>query len=277
MRSKVGPASGPWSVSGAAALGEREDRRSLAAAGPARSDPDAARIVDGRVARLGGHPAGVELDSRAEASGSTSAASGATVALASVRSVAGDTGKTAVGGPGRRPDHRVAAQVGIHHDPDRLAVADRRDAADGEPGELVRLARRGPSDVLLAGHGRQPGQVDPVGTRHEAQDRIEPVGVIRGDEHERLDDLADVRTDRGGGLGGGMGGLVEDPDIEGHALPCGSLPDALDPGMFGGVGHGGSLPSGGRVASPGWRRSCSTGTARWPTRSGRSTPRTSRS
>ena len=83
----------------AAALGEREDRRSLAAAGPARSDPDAARIVDGRVARLGGHPAGVELDSRAEASGSASAASGATVALASVRRVAGDTGKTAVGVP----------------------------------------------------------------------------------------------------------------------------------------------------------------------------------
>ena len=83
----------------AAALGEREDRRSLAAAGPARSDPDAARIVDGRVTRLGGHPAGVELDSRAEASGSTSAASGATVALARVRRVAGDTGKTAVGVP----------------------------------------------------------------------------------------------------------------------------------------------------------------------------------
>ena len=88
------------------------------------------------------------------------------------------------------------------------------------------------------------------GPGHEAEDRLEPAVVVGRDEHERLDDLAELGADRGGGFLGGVGGLVEDPDLEGHALPGGGVPDALDPGMFGGLGHGGSLPSGGRVASP---------------------------
>ena len=72
---------------------------------------------------------------------------------------------------GRRPDDRVAPRSGIHDHPDRSVVADRRDPADGEPGQVVRLARRRASDVGRAGDGRQPRDVDPVVAGHEAQDR----------------------------------------------------------------------------------------------------------
>ena len=45
--------------------------------------------------------------------------------------------------------------------------------ADREAGQLVGLAGGRPADVRLAGHRRQPGQVDPVRAGHEAEDRLE--------------------------------------------------------------------------------------------------------
>ena len=118
-------------------------------------------------------------------------------------------------------------------------MADRRDPADGEAGQLVRLACARPADVLLAGDRRQPGQVDAVRARHEAQDRLGRAVLVGCDEDERLDDLAELGADRRGRLLGGVGRLGEDADLEAHALPGGGLPDALDPGMVGGLGHGG--------------------------------------
>ena len=51
-------------------------------------------------------------------------------------------------------------------------VADRRDAADREAGQVVRLARGRAADVGRAGHRREPGEVDPVVAGDEAQDRL---------------------------------------------------------------------------------------------------------
>ena len=88
-------------------------------------------------------------------------------------------------------------------------VADRRDAADREPGQVVRLARRRAADVGRAGDGRQPREVDPVVTGDQAQDRLE-TARDRDHEDQRLDDLAEVGADRGGRFGRGVGRLVED-------------------------------------------------------------------
>ena len=151
----------------------------------------------------------------------------------------------------------------------------------------------------LAGHGGEAGEVDPVRAGDEAEDRLERAVVGRGDEDERLDDLAELGVDGRGGLGGGVGRLVEDPDVEVDALARGGVADPLDPGVVGGLGHGRSLVhrdrtrrrhpgararQGGhrrrtarraRRASIGaWKRSSSTGTARSSIRSVRSTART---
>ena len=168
---------------------------------------------------------------------------GATVALASTRRVPGGTGKTAVGRPGRRPDDRVATQVRIHDHAGRPQVTDRGDAADREAGQVVGLASGRPAQLGLAGDRRQPREVDPIGARDEAEQRLRPV-VGRDDEDQRLDDLPELRADGGGRLGGGVGRLVEGGHLERDALAGGGVEDALDRGMTGGVGHGRSLASG---------------------------------
>ena len=90
-------------------------------------------------------------------------------------------------------------------------VADRRDAADREAGQLVGLAGRRPPDVAVAGHRGEPGEVDPVGAGDEAEDRLELAVLARGDEDERLDDLAELGADRVGGFRGGVGRLRRRP------------------------------------------------------------------
>ena len=85
----------------AARLGQREDRRSRTAAAPPPARPQAARIDDRRVARLGVSPVGrlALADATGSGSGGSSSAIGATVALDRIRRVAGGTGKTVVGSP----------------------------------------------------------------------------------------------------------------------------------------------------------------------------------
>ena len=90
-------------------------------------------------------------------------------------------------------------------------MAERRDAADREAGQLLGLAGGRAADVALAGDGRQPGEVDAVRAGDEADDRLELAVVAGSDEDERLDDLAELGADRRGGVGGGVGRLVEDP------------------------------------------------------------------
>ena len=116
-------------------------------------------------------------------------------------------------------------------------MADRRDAADSEAGQLVRFARGRPTDVGGAGDRGQPRQIDPVVTRHEAEQRLD-AALAGDDEDERLDDLAELDTEGGGGLDRGVGRLVEDGHLEGHALAGGGVQDALDRGMDGVGGHG---------------------------------------
>ena len=87
-------------------------------------------------------------------------------------------------------------------------VTDRRDAADREAGQVVRLASGRPAEVGFAGHRGQPREVHPVGAGHQADQRLGPA-VGRDDEDQRLDDLAQLRTERRGRLGRGVGRLVE--------------------------------------------------------------------
>lgn len=116
-------------------------------------------------------------------------------------------------------------------------MADGRDAADGEAGQLVRLARGGAADVAIAADGGQTGEIDPVGPGHERQDRLRS-GIGRRDEHERFDDLPQLRPDRRGGLLGGVGRLVEDRDRQRDALAGGGVDDTPNGGVVGGVRHG---------------------------------------
>src|SRR6185503_5200743 len=50
--------------------------------------------------------------------------------------------------------------------------------------------------------GGQPRDVDAVDARDEAEDRLEGAVVFGYDEHERLDDLAQLGTERGSGVVG---------------------------------------------------------------------------
>ena len=70
------------------------------------------------------------------------------------------------------------------------------------------------------------------GPGDEAQDRLERAVLGRGHEDQRLDDLAELGADGGGRLGRGVGRLVEDPDLEGDALPARGVEDALDGGVI---------------------------------------------
>ena len=88
-----------------------------------------------------------------------------------------------------------------------------------------------------ADDGGQPGEVDAVRARDEGEDRLGTVSPV-GHEDQRLHDLAEVRADRRGGLGGGVGRLVEDLHLDGHALAGGGVGDAPDGGMVERVGHG---------------------------------------
>ena len=74
-------------------------------------------------------------------------------------------------------------------------------------------------------------------TRDEGEDRLRPVRPV-GHEDQRLHDLAELRADGRGGLGGGVGRLVEDLHLDGHALASGGVGDAPDGGVVERVGHG---------------------------------------
>ena len=247
----------------AAGLRQGEDRRALAAAAPSPARPQPAGVGDRRVARLGARrrarsrpgvhaPRSGAVPSADEAadpvrlasrSASTSAARrssviGATVALASVRSVAGGTGKTAVGVPAaaqtvwKRPrSGSMITRTGRMWPIGGMPPID-------EAGQLVGLAGGRPADVALARHRREAGEIDPVVAGDEAEDRLEPAVLARGDEHQRLDDLAELGTDRRGRFRGRVGRLVEDRDVEVDALARGGVADPLDPSVVGGLGHG---------------------------------------
>ncbi len=116
-------------------------------------------------------------------------------------------------------------------------MTDRRDAADREAREVVRLARRRASEVGFAGDRRQSGEIDPVRTRDQGEDRFEPCVADRH-EHERLDDLPKLRTDGGRGLFRRVRRLIEDCHRQSHALAGGRVDDTDDAGMIEGDGHG---------------------------------------
>ena len=97
----------------------------------------------------------------------------------------------------------------------------------------------------LAGDRREPREVHAVGAGHEADDGLERAVRVRGDEHQRLHDLAELRADRRRGLLGRVRRLAEHVDLERHALAGGSIDDPLDRRGMGRLGHGGSLPDGG--------------------------------
>ena len=108
-----------------------------------------------------------------------------------------------------------------------------------KPVQLARLVRARASHVGLAGDRGEAREVDAVGAGHEAQDGLERAAVGRGDEDQRLHDLAELGVDGVRGLAGRVRRLGEHADVEGHALAGRGVDDALDRGRIRGFGHGG--------------------------------------
>ena len=226
----------------AAGLGQGEDLGGRAAAAPAPARAQAARVGDRGVARLGGHSLGAWRGRRRggvpRSAAGRSSAIGATVALARIRSVAGRHREDRRRQAGRRPHDLVAAEVRIHDHPRPAA---RRPIGGMPPmANPVRswasraVARRMSGAPVTAASRARSTRLGPE-TRHRTGSSP---AVARDDEHERLDDLAELRADRRGRLGRGVGRLVEGHDLERHALAGGGIEDALDRGVDGGVGHG---------------------------------------
>lgn len=171
----------------------------------------------------------------------------------------GRVGKDAKGGrrdreDGRReargcPHDRVSTEVGIHDHADRPGMADRRNPADREAGEVVRFTSGRPANIRFARHGGEPSEVDPVVTGDQAKERIRVI-TRRDHEDQRFDDLPELGTNCAGRLGSGVRRLVKAGHFERDALAQGRVEHALDRGVGGLVGHGRSLASGPRAAAP---------------------------
>ena len=115
----------------------------------------------------------------------------------------------------------------------------------------MRLAGGRATNVGLAQHRRQERDVDSVGARDEADDRLQPARP-GSNEDQRLHDLTRLRPDRRGGVLGRVGRLVEDVDVELDSLASRSRANAIDRGVLGTGRHGRSLASG--LDSSGGRR-----------------------
>ncbi|MBF8289081.1 MAG: HAD-superfamily hydrolase, subfamily variant 1 [Chloroflexi bacterium] len=117
-------------------------------------------------------------------------------------------------------------------------MADRRDPADRETGQFVRLAGAGSPHVRASEDRGQAGQVHPVWPGDQAEHRLGCSVVGAGDEDEGLHDLAELGTDRAGRVRCGMRGLREDRHLELDALAEGGLKDAPNGGVFDRGWHG---------------------------------------
>ena len=111
-----------------------------------------------------------------------------------------------------------------------------------EAGQLLRLARRRPADVALAGDRGQPGQVDAV----RAADTRQSIGSSAPSSSERTNtsDLTIWPSSAPTAAAASSAVWVDSSkiaDVERHALPGGGVADALDRGMVGRLGHGRSL------------------------------------
>jgi hypothetical protein len=104
-------------------------------------------------------------------------------------------------------------------------VPDRRDAADAEAGEGVRLARRRSAQRRLSEDESQAGRIDAIPTAHEDEIGLQAFLVV-GHPDQRLDDLAEVRADRGGRLFRGRRLALEGHDVERDPLALCSFKDA---------------------------------------------------
>lgn len=113
-------------------------------------------------------------------------------------------------------------------------MPDRRDAADAETGERVRLSCRGPPQGGLPEHQRQPRRIDAIHAAYEDEEGLQAVIPV-GHPDERLDDLSEVGPDRGRRFFRGGCLALEGNDVESDSLALCSLKDA----PVGGVeGHG---------------------------------------
>lgn len=104
-------------------------------------------------------------------------------------------------------------------------MPDRRDAADAEAGESVRLSRRGSPQGGLSEHQGKTGRIDTIAAAHEDKKGLQAVFPV-GHPDKRLDDLAEVRSDRGRGFFGGRRLALEGHDVECDSLALRSLKDA---------------------------------------------------
>ena len=113
-------------------------------------------------------------------------------------------------------------------------MSDRRDAADAETGERVRLSSGGSPQGRLPEHQGQSRRIDAIATAYEDQEGLEAVFPV-GHPDERLDDLTEVGPDRGRSLFRGGRLAVEGHDLESDSLALCGFEDAPVGGM---EGHG---------------------------------------
>ena len=147
-------------------------------------------------------------------------ARGATTALESMRSAAGATAKIAPSIP--------AAQIGVHHDPGRVAVAERGNPTHRKTGQFMGLACGSSAHGQFTGDRCEPAKIDVVAARDEADDRDQPAIGTRGNENERLDDLIELDPQRRGSLFGGSRRRLKELDFEPDAFAQGCVDYSLD-------------------------------------------------
>ena len=117
-------------------------------------------------------------------------------------------------------------------------MADGRDAADGEAGQLVRLARGGAADVGSPVTAARRARSTRFGPGDEAQDRLEPVVAVGATKTSDLTIWPSSAPTAAAASSAVWVDSSKTVNVERDALAGGGVDDALDGGMVGGVGHG---------------------------------------
>ena len=125
-------------------------------------------------------------------------------------------------------------------------MADGRDAADDEPGQLVGLARGRPADARLARDRGEPRDVDPVRAGDQADDRLEAPSSSGATKTSDLT-IWPSSAPTAAAASAAVWVPREDPDLERHPLARRGVEDALGGGMHVAFGHG---PESSTRASP---------------------------
>ena len=227
--------SGPEIDQLAADLGQGEDRRRLAGAAPAPARPQAAR--DRRSSRRAARALTRAPSGRSRSTGGSSAI-GATWASASIRRIAGATGKTAVGSPA------AAQTVSYRPSSGSMITRVRRACPNGGMPPIVKPVSSSASRAVARRTSRRPTTAasrsrstrSAPETRHTIGSSS-PSSPVETKTSDFTIWPSSAPTTRAASAAVWVeSGKV---DLEGHALPGGDIEHPLDGGVLEGGRHGG--------------------------------------